>query len=149
MKVLLNADIQGSGKKGQVIEVAEGYARNYLIKRGLAVEATEKVLSEVKAKAEAAKRREDIARNEAQKTADGINGKTVKIAAKSGAGGKLFGSITSKEVSAELEKQYSLNVDKKKINMDGDIKVCGTTEAEIKFYPGVTAKIYITVTEDK
>ena len=147
MKVLLNADIPGNGKKGQVVEVSEGYARNYLIKRGLAVEANAKVLSEVKAKEDAAKRREEIARKEAQQAADGIKGKVVKLTAKAGAGGKLFGAVTSKEVAESINKQYGLAVDKRKIEMS-DIKVCGSYEAEIKFYPGVAAKITVSVTEE-
>ena len=148
MKVLLKQDVQGSGKKGQIINVADGYARNFLIKRGLAVEANAQVMGEVKAKEEAAKRREAIELQNARDTAKQLDGKSVKIAAKSGANGRLFGSVTSKEVADAVEKNFSITNDKRKIELATEIKNYGSYEATLKLHAGVSAKIFVVVAEE-
>ncbi|MBQ9938878.1 MAG: 50S ribosomal protein L9 [Oscillospiraceae bacterium] len=148
MKVLLKEDVRGSGKKGQIIEVADGYARNFLIKRGLAVEASNQILGEVKAKEEAAKRREAIELQQARDTAKQLDGKSVKITAKAGANGRLFGSVTSKEVADAIEKSFKVAVDKRKVELSSDIKNFGSFEAVVKLHAGVSAKMFVVVAEE-
>ena len=146
MKVLLKQDVQGSGKKGQIINVADGYARNFLIKRGLAVEANAQVMGEVKAKEEAAKRREAIELQNARDTAKQLDGKSVKIAAKSGANGRLFGSVTSKEVADAVEKNFSINIDKRKIELDEPIKAAGQSFVTVKLSAGISVRMIVNTT---
>ncbi len=148
MKVLLKQDVQGSGKKGEIVNVADGYARNFLIKRGLAVEASAQVLGEVKAKEEAAKRREALELQNARETAKQLDGKAVKLTAKSGANGRLFGSVTSREVAEAVEKAFGIAIDKRKIELSSEIKNYGSYEAALKLHAGVSAKIFVVVAEE-
>ncbi len=147
MKVVLLEDIKGSGKKGELINVSDGYARNYLFPRKLAKEANAQAMNELKNAEEAKEFKIKSETDAAQKTADLINGKSVKLFAKAGQGGRLFGSVTAKEIAEELKKQYKVDIDKRKIVMDGDIKAFGTFECEIKFYAGITAKFFAVVGE--
>lgn len=147
MKVILKQDVQGSGKKGDIVNVSDGYAKNYLLKRGLAVEATGSALNEIKAKHEADARKLQREIDEANALAKEIGGKTVKILAKAGANGKLFGSVTSKEIADELKKQLGVEIDKRKISLESDIKQYGTFPAEIKLSHGVNAGVFVTVGE--
>ena len=140
MKVLLNADIPGNGKKGQVVEVSEGYARNYLIKRGLAVEANAQNMSELNSKTEAAAHHKAEEKAAAEANKKKIDGKTVSVAAKCGENGKLFGAVTSKELAEILKKDFGINVDKKKISAP-DMKTVGTYSFDVKLYQGVIAKM--------
>lgn len=146
MKVILKADVKGLGKKGQLVNASDGYARNFLFPKNLAVEANAQAMSELKNKENAEKFRIATETAAAQKNAERINGKTIKLTAKAGQSGKLFGSITSKEVSEKLKAEYDITVDKRKISMD-DIKAFGTFEAEVKLYTGISAKIYVMVGE--
>lgn len=148
MKVLLKADVKGSGKAGQIVNVSDGYARNFLLPRALAVEANAQILNDIKNKDLAAKRRIEIEHKAAADLAETLEGKTVKIIAKGGTAGRLFGSVTSKEIAEELKKQYKTELDKRKIVLEGDIKTFGTFEAELKLYSGISAKIYILVSEE-
>ena len=147
MKVVLLKDVKGSGKKGELINVSDGYARNYLLPRDLAKEANAQVMNELKSAEDAKnykiKKETEAARAAAKK----IDGKTIKMFAKAGQGGKLFGSITSKEISDELKRLYKVEVDKRKIILDGDIKAFGTYTCEVKLYNGVSAKIYVAAGE--
>lgn len=147
MKVVLLEDIKGSGKKGELINVSDGYARNYLFPRKLAKEANAQAMNELKnaEEAKAFKVKSEI--DAAQETAGQINGKSVKLFAKAGQGGRLFGSVTAKEIAEELKKQFKVNIDKRKIVMDGDIKAFGTYECEVKLYSGITAKVFAVVGE--
>lgn len=147
MKVVLLEDIKGNGKKGELVNVNDGYARNYLFPRKLAKEANAQAMNELKNAEEAKAYKLKTETETAQKTADQINGKSVKMFAKAGQGGRLFGSVTAKEIADELKKQYKVDVDKRKIAMDGDIKAFGTYECEVKLYNGITAKIYAVVGE--
>ena len=147
MKVVLLADVKGVGKKGELINAAEGYARNFLLPRKLAKEANAQVMNELK-NAEASKAfKIKTETEEAQKAADELKDKIVRITAKSGTGGRLFGSVTAKEIAQEIKKQFGVDVDKRKINLSGDIKAFGTYQFEIKLYAGITAKMSVSVTE--
>lgn len=146
MKVILKADVKGLGKKGQLVNASDGYARNFLFPKNLAAEANAQAMSELKNKEDSEKYRIATEKAAAQKAADKISGKTVKLTAKAGQNGKLFGSVTSKEISEKLKSEFDIAVDKRKIVMD-DIKSFGTYEAEIKLYNGISAKIYINVGE--
>jgi large subunit ribosomal protein L9 len=147
MKVVLLADVKGTGKKGELVNVSDGYARNFLLPRNLAKEANAQVLNEIKSAQEAKEFHIRQDTEAARKVAEAINGKTLKLTAKSGQGGKLFGSITSKEISEELKRSFNIDVDKKKIVLNSDIKAYGTYECELKLYNGVSAKIYVAVGE--
>ena len=145
MQVILKEDVQGSGKKGQLVKVSDGYAKNFLLKKGLAVEATPQALNEYKAEQAAKANREVKERAAAAELAKSIEGKSLKITAKAGESGKLFGSITSKEIAQELQNQMGVEVDRRKISLEGDIKSHGTYTAEIKLYQGVSAKVFVVV----
>lgn len=146
MKVILKQDVKGQGKKGQLVNVSDGYARNFLFPRGLAIEADSQAMNDLRNKEEAAKHHAAVEKKAAQDTADMLKDKTIKIVAKAGASGKLFGSVTTKEVSDELNKQYGVTVDKRKISMS-DIKAFGSYEAEIKLYTGISVKVTVLVSE--
>lgn len=146
MKIILLADIKDVGKKGQVINASDGYARNFLFPRKLAEEATENNLHALNLKNETERRKKLGEIEAAQKLADEIKGKELKIIAKSGENGRLFGSITGKDISDELNKQYKFKIDKKKIVTD-IIRQLGTYEVEIKIYPEISTKIKVNVIE--
>lgn len=148
MKVILQQDVQGSGKKGDLVNVSDGYAKNFLIKKGLAVAATPQALNDMKTQQAAKDHRLKVETDTAQNLANSINEKTIKIMAKAGVGGKLFGSVTSKEVADELKKQLKVDVDRRKIALDEDIKAFGTYTAEVKLYTGISAKVYVMVGEE-
>lgn len=147
MKVVLKADVKGTGKKGDVVNVADGYARNFLLAKGLAIQASEQALNDIKNVKLAQEHHAKELKEAAEKAALKINEKSVQITAKAGQGGKLFGSITAKEIAAEIEKIYGEHIDKKKINLASEIKSFGTFTAEIKLHPGVAAKVYVVVSE--
>lgn len=146
MKVVLLQDVKGHGKKGELCNVSDGYARNFLFPKKLAVEADNAALNELKNREEsiAHHKKEEI--NAAKATAAKLEGKTVTITAKAGQGGRLFGSVTSKEVAAEIKKTLGLEIDKKKMSVP-DIKNFGEYTAEIKLYQGIVAKLTVKVTE--
>ena len=147
MKVVLLADVKGVGKKGELINAAEGYARNFLLPRKLAKEANAQVMNELK-NAEASKAYKiKTETEEAQKAAAALTDKIVRITAKSGTGGRLFGSVTAKEIAQEIKKQFGVDIDKRKINLSGDIKAFGTYQFEIKLYSEKKTKMSVSVTE--
>lgn len=149
MKVVLLQDVKGNGKKGELIEVSDGYARNFLLPRKLAKEANSQVMNELK---NAEQAREFHVRQEteaAKAAAKIIDGKTVKLFAKAGQGGRLFGSITAKEITEELKRSFHVEIDKRKIALDGDIKAFGTFPCEVKLYNGVSARIFVLVGEQQ
>lgn len=146
MEVILNADVKGLGKKGEKVKASDGYARNYLFPKGLAVEANAQSLTELRNREQAAQHKIDMdiaAANESKKK---IDGKTVKVTAKAGQNGKIFGSVTSKEVAAEISKQFGVSVDKRKISMD-EIKNLGSYIIEVKLYTNISAKMTVMVSE--
>jgi len=147
MKVIFLKDVKGQGKKGEVKTVSDGYARNYLIPRGLAVEATESNLKTLEAqkRSEAKRKAQELA--EAKALAEKLEKTTVTIAAKAGEGGRLFGAVTSKQIAEALAKQ-GLAVDKKKILLDEPIRALGTVRVPVKLHPDVTVQLAVTVVEE-
>ncbi len=145
MKVILNQDVKGVGKKLQTVDVSEGYARNFLLPKKLASICDSKSISEAKSKNEAAlfKRSEDIKEAELQKSI--IEKKYIEFRHKVGENGKLFGSVTEKEIVDEIQKVYNIKIDKKKVLLKSQIKSPGTYTASIKLYEGVTADLKINV----
>ncbi len=146
MKVILLQDVKGHGKKGELCNVSDGYARNFLFPKKLAVEADNTALNELKNREQAAAHHKQEEIKAAKDTAAKLNGKTVTIKAKAGSNGKLFGSVTSKEIASEIAKNIGIEIDRKKMNV-ADIKNFGEYTAEIKLYTGITAKITVKVTE--
>ena len=146
MKVVLLSDVKGHGKKGELCNVSDGYARNFLFPKKLAVEADNAALNELKNREQAAAHHKQEEINAANATAKALNGKEVVIKAKAGSNGKLFGSVTSKEIAAEIKNKVGIEIDKKKMSV-ADIKNFGEYTAEIKLYQGISAKITVKVTE--
>lgn len=146
MKVILKQDVKNLGKKGELVNASDGYARNYLFPRGLAVEANASAMNDFNNKENAKKFHKQEEIKAAQADAAEIGGKTFKMTAKAGANGKLFGSVTAKDISAQIKKELGLDIDKRKIAVE-DIKQFGTYEAEVKIYQGISAKIYVQVSE--
>ena len=144
MKVLLLQDVKGSGKKGQIVEVNDGYATNFLIKKNLAKKADNAVMLENASKQASVERNKMLEREAAVKKAESLKGKNVVIKAKTGENGKLFGAITSKEIAEALANQ-NIEVDKKQILLESPIKNLGTYSVEAKLYSGVTAKFAVVV----
>lgn len=144
MQVILNQDVKGQGKKGQMVNVSDGYARNFLLPRGLAKEATKSNINVMKGKAESLEYKIKTETEEAKNTAEKMKEIEVVIKAKAGDNGKLFGSITSKDVAEELKMQHHIKIDKKKIVMN-DIKTLGVTEVTVKLYTGVTGTLKVNV----
>ena len=145
MKVILKADIKGVGKKDEVINASDGYARNFLFPKNLAVEANKENMSKLKAKQDSAKYQKEQDKEEAMKTADKLSKILLKIKVKAGENGKIFGGVSSKEIAQELSKQYAIQIDKKKIDLKETIKTLGVHNVEIKLFEGVIGKIKIDV----
>lgn len=146
MKVILKQDVKSLGKKGELVNASDGYARNFLIPKGLAIEANATAMNDFNNKESAKKYHKAEEIKAAKADAEKLEGKTFRLTAKAGANGKLFGSVTSKDISAKIKQDLSLDIDKRKITVD-DIKQFGTYEAEVKIYQGISAKIYVQVTE--
>ena len=149
MKIILKQDIRGKGKKGQMIEAAEGYARNYLIPRGLAVEATADAVNTMNLQAKAKAKADAEAKAEALAMAAKLKSCQVTIAATGGEGGKLFGAITGKEIAAALAEQFSLTIDGKKLVLEQPIKSFGSYEVKAKLGYEVSGTVYVLVIEEK
>lgn len=146
MKVILKQDVKSLGKKGELVNASDGYARNFLIPKGFAMEANATAMNDFNNKESAKKYHKAEEIKAAKADAEKLEGKTFRLTAKAGANGKLFGSVTSKDISAKIKQDLSLDIDKRKIAVE-DIKQFGTYEAEIKVYQGISAKIYVQVTE--
>lgn len=149
MKVILKQDVKTLGKKNAIMDVNDGYARNFLIPKGLAAEATTAAVNEITAKQGAEKHRKDNAQSDAKALAERLSKVTVILKSKAGANGKLFGSITSKDIAEHIKRDHNFNVDKKMINLPEAIKTLGETDIEVKIYPGVTAKVKVRVENDQ
>ena len=144
MKVILKADVKGQGKKGDLINASDGYAKNFLLPKGLAIVADKSAINELEGKKSAAQYHKNQEEMRAKELADKLEGQKVTFKAKSGENGKLFGSITAQDVANEIKSQLHIEVDKKKVQIES-IKVLGTTDAIIKVYPGISAKVKVEV----
>lgn len=148
MKVILLKDVKGTGKKGDVIDASDGHARNFLIPRKLAKAATDGSVKEqknIKFKEDERKAKEV---GEAKALAEKISGLTVELKSKAGEGGRLFGSLSTKDVADALKKQHKISIDKRKFVMDGPIKELGTKEIDVKVYPQIAGKLKVNVTAE-
>lgn len=145
VKVLLQSDVKGIGKKGQIVEVSRGYATNYLLPKKLAVIATDEVIKNAKAQEEATKRKIEKEKKEAMETAQKLDNRQIVISRKAGETGKLFGSITAKEIAEILKEQFGVSVDRKSIEIPNPIKSIGEFEIYVDFGFGYKAKMLITV----
>ena len=145
MKVILKADIKGVGKKDQIIDASDGYARNFLLPKNLAVEANAENMSKLKSKNESKAYQKEQEKEAAIKTADKLSKILLKMPVKAGENGKVFGGVSSKEIAESLEKEYGIKVDKKKIELKETIKTLGVRTVEIKLFEGVIGKVKIDV----
>lgn len=147
MKVVLLKTVPGQGKEGQVINVSDGYARNYLFPKKLAAEADAQVMNDLKNKEAARLHKIELEKAAAKQCAEKLASVTVKITAKGGADGRFYGSVTAKEIAEALEKQHGITVDKRKMQLNDPIKAFGTYHIECKLYTEITGKLTVTVTE--
>ena len=147
MKVILTADVKGQGKKDQVLEVSDGYARNFLFPKGLAVPADKKALNDIKNREESKKHKLEEERAAARAAAEKISAVVVKIKMDAGADGRLYGSVTTKDIAEALESQHKIVIDRKKLVMPDPIKTYGNYSLDIKLYPEITGKINLVVCE--
>lgn len=145
MKVILKQDIKGTGKKGDIVNVSEGYARNFLFRKDLAMEATDGNLKELNRQKAAVDKKKEEEFQKAEKIAEKLKGLEVCLSVKSGEGGRLFGSITSKDIAEVLEKKHGIDIDKRKIDVKGSIKSTGVHPVIVKLHPKVSASIDVKV----
>ena len=145
MKVILLDNIKGVGKKDEVINASDGYARNFLFPKKLAVEANNENMNKLKAKKQSEQYKKDVEKEEAEKQADKMSKIRLKFKVKAGENGKVFGGVSSKEIAEKLEKEYGIKVDKKKIELKEAIKILGTTNVQIKLNEGVIGTVKIDV----
>lgn len=148
MQVILIEDVKSLGKKGQLVEVSDGYATNFLLPKKKACVATKSNINELKQKEKSEERKKEEELKLAQQLSEKLKQTNIKIAAKMGDNGKLFGSVTNKEIAVELEKQYAIKIDKKKIVVDDVIKNLGTHTVVIKLHPKVTAQVSVQIVEN-
>lgn len=149
MKVILQQDVKGQGKKGQLVEVSEGYARNFLLPRKMAVPATADAINTMNLKEKAKKAEEARQKALAEETAGKLKECMVKLTARAGAGGKLFGAVTTKEISEGLQKQFGIDIPKQKLVLEEPIKAFGNYEIKARLGFEVVATVYVSVFEEK
>lgn len=149
MKVILTQDVKAQGKKGQIIEVSDGYAKNFLLKKGLAIEATAQALNDLKGKEAAKQHQIEVDRRNAKDIAQKLTAISVKIKGTAGADGRFYGSITAKDIAQALQEQHGIEIDRRKLQLDAPIKAFGSYSIEIKLYPEVTGKVQLVVAEEK
>ena len=145
MKVVLLQDVKGKGKKDEIVSVSDGYARNYLFPRKLAAEADAKILNDIKNKEAAKARRIELEKQAARETAEKLQSLLVKITIQSGADGKLYGSVGTKDIAEALAAQHGVEIDKRKIVLDSPIKASGTYTVDVKLYPEISGKLNVLV----
>ena len=148
MKVILQQDVKGQGKKGQMVEVSEGYARNFLLPRKMAIPATTDAINTMNLKEKARKAEEARQKAEAEATVEKLKSCMVKLTAKAGSGGRLFGAVTTKEISEGLKTQFDIDIPKQKLVLDEPIKAFGTYEVKAKLGYEVTATVKASVAEE-
>lgn len=147
MKVVLLKDVKGQGKKDQVVNVSDGYARNFLLPKGLAIEADAKAMNEIKNKEASRLHKIELEKAAANELKAKLAAVVVKLTSKAGADGRLYGSITSSDIAEGLEKQHGLTVDRRKIVMDGPVKAFGTYAFDVKLYPEIVGKINVVISD--
>ncbi|MEG2174777.1 MAG: 50S ribosomal protein L9 [Oscillospiraceae bacterium] len=147
MKVILLDDVKGTGKKGELKEVSDGYARNFLLPRKLAQSATAQTVGEMAAKQAAQAHRAELELEEAKTLAKRLETIAITVHAKAGTAGRLFGAVTTKEIAETMSAQLGSTIDKKRVTIDKDIKSYGEYEATVRLYTGVAAKVRVTVCE--
>ena len=149
MKVILQQDVKGQGKKGQLVEVSEGYARNFLLPRKLAIAATTDAINTMNLKEKARKAEEARQKAEAEATAEKLKECMVKLTAKAGNGGRLFGAVTTKEISEGLKAQFAIDIPKQKLVLEDPIKAFGSYQIKAKLGFEVVGTVYVSVFEEK
>ncbi len=149
MKVVLTQDVKSQGKKGQLINVSDGYARNFLFPKGLAIVADNKALNEIKGREAAEQHRKEVVLQEAKDTAAKLEAVMVKFKSKAGADGRLYGSVTTKEIADQLKAQFDITVDKRKILLNEALKTFGTHTVDVKLHTAVVGKINVIISEEK
>lgn len=147
MKLILTQDVKGQGKKDQIIEVSDGYARNFLIPRGLAIPADAKSMNEVKNREDSRLHKIETEKAAAKETAAKLEKVTVNIVGQAGSDGRLYGSVTAKDIAEALEKQHGIVIDKRKLSLPEPIKAFGTYNTEVKLYTEITGKVKVTVSD--
>lgn len=147
MKVVFLVDVKGQGKKDEIKEVSDGYARNFLLPKGLAAAVDNKLINEIKNREAAAKYKYDSEKAAAKETAEKLLSVVVKIKAQAGADGKLYGSVTAKDIADELEKQHGIVIDRRKLSLDEPIKAFGTYSVDVKLFTDVSGKVNIVVSD--
>ena len=145
MKVILLQDIKGTGKKNQILEISDGYARNYLLPRKLAREATAEALNSVERSTSADKHREEVKRAEAEKQARELKGKVIQLSVRGGENGKIYGSVTNDQIAAALKEQLGVEIDKRKIEVEEPIKTAGQAFINLKIMAGVSTRLIVNV----
>ncbi len=148
MKVILLQDVKGTGKKGEIKNVSDGYARNFLIGKGLAAEANSANINKLEGEKSSAQHKIDVAKQEAEAQAKQLSGKTVTVRARAGQGGRLFGAVTLGNVADAVAEQCGFSVDKRKLSVNGEMKNAGEYSAEAKLYSGISAKFTVSVVPD-
>ncbi len=146
MKVILLKDVKGSGKKDQIVEVSDGYARNFLLPRKLAREATAEALNSIENAQKAEKHREAVKLAEAEAKARALKGKVIQLVARGGEGGKLYGAITNDQIAQALKEQHGVEIDKRRVELEEPIKTAGQTTCTIKLSAGVSTRMLVNVT---
>ena len=149
MKVILLKDVKGSGKKDQIIEVSDGFGRNYLLPRKLAKEATSEAVNSIENSQSAQKHRDEVRKLEAEAKAKELKGKVIKLSAKGGAGGKLYGTVTNDALAKALKEQYGIDVDKRKFEPESPIKTAGQTMCVVRLSAGVSTRMIVNVTVEE
>ena len=147
MKVVLLADVNGQGKKGQVVNVSDGYARNFLFPKNLATPADNKIMNELKGKEDSRLHKIELEKKAAHETAEKLKTVAVKITAQAGSDGRMYGTVTAKEIAEQLKKQHNIEIDRRKISLADPIRTFGTYLPEVKLYPEITGQIRVVVTE--
>jgi large subunit ribosomal protein L9 len=148
MKVIFLKDVKGKGKKGEIKNVADGYAHNYLLKNKLATEANQATISQLDGQKKKDQKEQEQALQEMKQLKEKLEALTIELKAKSGEGGRLFGSITTKQVASELEKKHGIKIDKRKMELDDAIRALGYTNVPVKLHHDVTATLKVHVTEE-
>lgn len=147
MKVLLLADVKGQGKKDEIVNVSDGYARNFLFPKKLAVVADNKAISDAKGREDAKRHKIEVDKAAANDIKQRMDAVQVKITQSAGADGRLYGSVTSSDIAEELKAQHGIEIDRRKIQMDGAIKTFGTYDLDVKLYPEIVGKVHVLVSQ--